>query len=106
MDEGPSYLGVGLPSKSAPARPPPRRVSRAICALWFNGSLRLVSGDPVRLLQPAYCTTQARDDGAFREAQSVAPTNQVHVLDAGHFALDTAADGIAGSIRGSIDSSR
>jgi pimeloyl-ACP methyl ester carboxylesterase len=34
------------------------------------------------------------------------PTAQVHVLDAGHFALDTAADEIAALIRGFIDSSR
>ena len=32
------------------------------------------------------------------------PDAQVHVLDAGHFALDTAADEIAGLVRGFIDS--
>jgi pimeloyl-ACP methyl ester carboxylesterase len=34
------------------------------------------------------------------------PKAQVHVLDAGHFALDTAADEIAALIRGFIGSSR
>jgi pimeloyl-ACP methyl ester carboxylesterase len=34
------------------------------------------------------------------------PSAQVHVLDAGHFALDTAANEIAGLIRGFVDPSR
>jgi pimeloyl-ACP methyl ester carboxylesterase len=34
------------------------------------------------------------------------PDAEVHVLDAGHFALDTAADEIAGLIRGFVGSSR
>ena len=34
------------------------------------------------------------------------PTAQVHVLDAGHFALDTAADEIAALVRGFVDASR
>ena len=34
------------------------------------------------------------------------PTAQVHVLDAGHFALDTAADEIAALVRGFVGSSR
>ena len=33
------------------------------------------------------------------------PSAQVHVLDAGHFALDTAADEIAGSVGGFVTSS-
>jgi hypothetical protein len=31
------------------------------------------------------------------------PTAQVHLLDAGHFALDTAADEIAALVRGFVD---
>jgi pimeloyl-ACP methyl ester carboxylesterase len=34
------------------------------------------------------------------------PNAQVHVLDAGHFALDTAADEIAALVRGFVGSSR
>jgi len=34
------------------------------------------------------------------------PNAQVHVLDAGHFALDTAADEIAALVRSFMDSSR
>ena len=34
------------------------------------------------------------------------PDAQVHVLDAGHFALDTAADEIAALVRGFVGSSR
>ena len=34
------------------------------------------------------------------------PSAQVHVLDAGHFALDTAADEIAALARGFVGSSR
>jgi pimeloyl-ACP methyl ester carboxylesterase len=34
------------------------------------------------------------------------PSAQVHILDAGHFALDTAADEIAALVRGFVDSSR
>jgi len=34
------------------------------------------------------------------------PHAQVHVLDAGHFALDTAADEIAALVRSFMDSSR
>jgi pimeloyl-ACP methyl ester carboxylesterase len=34
------------------------------------------------------------------------PNARVHVLDAGHFALDTAADEIAALIRGFVVSSR
>jgi pimeloyl-ACP methyl ester carboxylesterase len=34
------------------------------------------------------------------------PNAQVHVLDAGHFALDTAADDIAALVRGFVGSSR
>jgi pimeloyl-ACP methyl ester carboxylesterase len=33
------------------------------------------------------------------------PNAQVYVLDAGHFALDTAADEIAGLIRGFLETS-
>ena len=34
------------------------------------------------------------------------PKAEVHILDAGHFALDTAADEIAGLVRNFIGSSR
>jgi pimeloyl-ACP methyl ester carboxylesterase len=34
------------------------------------------------------------------------PNAQVHVLDAGHFALDTAADEIAALVRSFVSSSR
>jgi pimeloyl-ACP methyl ester carboxylesterase len=34
------------------------------------------------------------------------PNAKVHVLDAGHFALDTAADEIAALVRGFVSSSR
>ncbi|MGC2792322.1 MAG: alpha/beta hydrolase, partial [Candidatus Sulfotelmatobacter sp.] len=34
------------------------------------------------------------------------PTAQVHIVDGGHFALDTAADEIAALVRDFVDSSR
>jgi pimeloyl-ACP methyl ester carboxylesterase len=34
------------------------------------------------------------------------PNTQIHVLDAGHFALDTAADEVAALVRGFVGSSR
>jgi hypothetical protein len=37
---------------------------------------------------------------------SPGPNDQVHVLDAGHFALDTAADGIAPLVPGFVSSAR
>ena len=44
-----------------------------------------------------------RRAGSYR---SDVPNAEVHVLDGGHFALDTAADEIAALVRGFVDSSR
>jgi pimeloyl-ACP methyl ester carboxylesterase len=42
---------------------------------------------------------EASEPDAYRRD---VPTSQIHVLDAGHFALDTAADEIAGLVRGFV----
>jgi pimeloyl-ACP methyl ester carboxylesterase len=46
------------------------------------------------------------DPGEPERYRKDVPSAQVHVLDAGHFALDTAADEIADLVRGFIGSSR
>jgi hypothetical protein len=60
--------------------------------------------DPQRKSLWSPCSSPERP--AHKAAMGFVPTAQVHVLDAGHFALDTAADEIAGLIRSFIDTSR
>jgi hypothetical protein len=43
---------------------------------------------------------------AVQRYRNDVPNGEVHVLDAGHFALDTAADEIAGLVRNSVGFSR
>jgi pimeloyl-ACP methyl ester carboxylesterase len=46
------------------------------------------------------------DPGEPERYRKDVPNAEVHVLDAGHFALDTAADEIAALVRGFVGSSR
>jgi len=55
--------------------------------------------------QPPLLVLWGRHDPSFEPSEAEAyrhdvPSAQVHVLDAGHFALDTAADGIADLVQG------
>jgi pimeloyl-ACP methyl ester carboxylesterase len=59
----------------------------------------------MRQKQPPLLVTWGKYDPSFECAEAEAyrrdvPEAQVHILDAGHFALDTAADRIAGLVRG------
>jgi pimeloyl-ACP methyl ester carboxylesterase len=67
--------------------------------------------DWMRKTQPRLLVIWGKHDLSFdlSEPESYrrdVPTAQVHVLDAGHFALDTAADEIAALVRGFVGSSR
>ena len=58
--------------------------------------------------QPRLLVIWGRYDPSFDLSEPQAyrrdvPDAQVHVLDAGHFALDTAADDIAALVRGFLD---
>jgi pimeloyl-ACP methyl ester carboxylesterase len=62
-------------------------------------------------MQPRLLVIWGKHDPSFDLSEPDAyrrdvPRAQVHVLDAGHFALDTAADEIAALIRGFVDPSR
>jgi pimeloyl-ACP methyl ester carboxylesterase len=59
----------------------------------------------MREKQPRLLVIWGKHDPSFDLSEAEAyrrdvPTAEVHVLDAGHFALDTAADQIAGLVRG------
>ncbi len=65
----------------------------------------------MREKQPRLLVLWGKYDLSFEPSEPEAyrrdvPTAQVHVLDAGHFALDTAADDIAALVRGFIGSTR
>src|SRR6059036_124022 len=65
----------------------------------------------MREQQPSLLVIWGKYDLSFDLSEPVAyrrdvPNAQVHVLDAGHFALDTAADEIAALVRGFVGSSR
>ena len=65
----------------------------------------------MREKQPRLLVLWGKYDPSFEISEPEAyrrdgPNAQVHVLDAGHFALDTSADEIARLIRGFIGSSR
>jgi len=65
--------------------------------------------DWMRARQPRLLVTWGKHDPSFDLSEAEAyrqdvPDAQIHILDAGHFALDTAADEIAGLIRGFVDS--
>jgi len=65
----------------------------------------------MREKQPRLLVIWGKHDPSFDLSEPEAyrrdvPSAQVHVLDAGHFALDTTADEIAGLIRGFIDPAR
>jgi pimeloyl-ACP methyl ester carboxylesterase len=65
----------------------------------------------MRETQPRLLVVWGKYDPSFDISEPEAyrrdvPRAQVHVLDAGHFALDTAADEIAALIRGFVDPSR
>jgi pimeloyl-ACP methyl ester carboxylesterase len=62
-------------------------------------------------MQPRLLVIWGKHDPSFDLSEPDAyrrdvPRAQVHVLDAGHFALDTAANEIAALVRGFVDSSR
>ena len=61
-------------------------------------------GDDMELA-PIAISSAAANSSADAYRRDV-PKAEVHVLDAGHFALDTAADEIAALVRGFVDSSR
>jgi pimeloyl-ACP methyl ester carboxylesterase len=46
------------------------------------------------------------DPGEPERYRKDVPNAEVHIVDGGHFALDTAADDIAGFVRDFVDSSR
>ncbi|HWZ72123.1 MAG TPA: alpha/beta hydrolase [Casimicrobiaceae bacterium] len=65
----------------------------------------------MREKQPRLLVIWGKYDPSFDPSESEAyrrdvPSAQVHVLDAGHFALDTAADEIAALVRGFVGSAR
>jgi len=65
----------------------------------------------MREKQPRLLVIWGKHDPSFDLSEPEAyrrdvPSAQVHVLDAGHFALDTTADEIAGLIRGFIGPAR
>jgi pimeloyl-ACP methyl ester carboxylesterase len=65
----------------------------------------------MREKQPRLLVIWGRYDLSFDPSEPEAyrrdvPTASVHVLDAGHFALDTAADEIAALVRDFVDSGR
>jgi len=65
----------------------------------------------MREKQPRLLVVWGRHDPSFDISEPEAylrdvPTAEVHVLDAGHFALDTAADEIAGLVQAFVGSSR
>ena len=65
----------------------------------------------LRKTQPKLLVLWGKYDPSFETAEAEAyrrdvPTAQVHILDAGHFALDTAADSIASRIRDFMSSAR
>jgi len=65
----------------------------------------------LRAKQPRLLVLWGKYDASFDISEPEAyrrdvPTAQVHVLDAGHFALDTAADEIAGLVRGFVGTAR
>ncbi len=65
----------------------------------------------MRATQPRLLVIWGRHDMSFDSSEPEAyrrdvPNAQVHVLDAGHFALDTAADEIAALVRDFMDASR
>ena len=67
--------------------------------------------DWMRARQPRLLVIWGKHDPSFDLSEPEAyrrdvPDAQVHVLDAGHFALDTAADEIAALIKGFVGSSR
>jgi pimeloyl-ACP methyl ester carboxylesterase len=64
-----------------------RETQPRLLVVWGKYDLSFDSGEPERYRQDV-------------------PTAAVHVLDAGHFALDTAADEIAALVRGFVGSSR
>ena len=58
-----------------------------LLVIWGKYELSFDPGEPARYRQDV-------------------PNAEVHIVDGGHFALDTAADQIAGFVRGFLDSSR
>ncbi len=65
----------------------------------------------MRKKQPRLLVIWGKHDLSFDLSEAEAyrryvPTAEVHILDAGDFALDTAADGIAALVRGFVNSSR
>jgi pimeloyl-ACP methyl ester carboxylesterase len=65
----------------------------------------------MREKQPRLLVIGGRHDLSFELSEPEAyrrdvPNAQVHILDGGHFALDTAADKIADLVRGFVGSSR
>ena len=63
----------------------------------------------MRHRQPRLLVIWGKHDPSFNISEPEAyrrdvPRAQVHVLDAGHFALDTAADEIAALVRGFVGS--
>jgi pimeloyl-ACP methyl ester carboxylesterase len=65
----------------------------------------------MRQKQPPLLVTWGKYDPSFEPSEAEAyrrdvPNAQVHMLDAGHFALDTAADEIGAFVRGFVGSLR
>ncbi|HWZ70439.1 MAG TPA: alpha/beta hydrolase, partial [Casimicrobiaceae bacterium] len=65
----------------------------------------------LRQKQPRLLVIWGKFDPSFAPSEPEAyrcdvPSAQVHLLDAGHFALDTAADEIAALLRGFVEASR
>ncbi len=65
----------------------------------------------MRTMQPRLLVIWGKHDLSFdlgepERYRKDVPDAQLHVLDAGHFALDTAADEIAALVRGFVGSSR
>ena len=100
---------MNLPSSTSPARP-------TFKATLFYDYRTNVDAYPnwqawMRETRPRLLVIWGKYDLSFELSEPEAyrrdvPDAQVHVLDAGHFALDTAADEIAALVRGFVGSSR
>ena len=100
---------MNLPFSTSPARPTFKATCSTTIEPMWTPTRKWQAW--MREKQPRLLVIWGKYDLSFDLSEPEAyrrdvPNAQVHVLDAGHFALDTAADEIAALVRGFVGSSR